>query len=243
MKNSSVLLSISLLCASLTIFGTSVFIFASSNIEGVVEEDYEEAVEVSNDEFTLRNSIQFGDDSETVIKKETLEFESESKQKLELMGNEFRDSYIDTKEGTIAGIDGGSARYYFLDDSLVEMSYTFQNFDEKADMEASYSTLYDGLVRKYGKPLNNKNETIHAITTASLENAIALTSAFNGDYTDYDEWVVDCGDYKVKIDIIEFTMGDSYYHINLGYRKFTDEDIDRFLEEKQRQQDIVDQDL
>lgn len=153
---------------------------------------------------------------------------------------------METNNGTIAGIDNGKARYYFsLDDHLTEMDYAFHYFETKDDMEAGYSTLYDGLVRKYGEPLNNKNGTINPIITVGFEKAITKTeiAVFDGEYTDYDEWIVDCGDYKVKIDIIGFSGFSTEYYINLGYRMFTDEDVNEYIEEKQKQQDIVDQDL
>lgn len=48
-------------------------------------------------------------------------------------------------------------------------------------------------------------------------------------FDNYSEWIIDCGEYKVKIDNIEFCMGKSYseaesYH-NISYFYFTDADV------------------
>jgi len=194
------------------------------------------------EDFTLRSGIKFGDTLEEVLDKEkTLTCESKS-----ATGGVFN--------GKIAGYSGAKCIFSFDDDGkLIDMGY---NFDynictSRDEMNSVYKKLYDSLKRQYGNPLGNTGDTLYLITGSAIEKAaliVAMVSSFDGysaDYIDYDEWVVDCDDYHVKIDIVSFyTRGDKYsYYVSLSYQCFTDEDYDAAVREKEGERQEVDDDL
>jgi len=200
------------------------------------------------DSFTLRNDIKFGDSYETVKNKETLPF------------GEDDDSVLDdgtrqvfTEEGTVAGIDDCTIMFRFSpDDRLNEMKYSYSFIKSKDTIEYDYKTIYDGLKRKYGDPLNYRNGNVSLITTNAIDGAIGLVALFNAmdiaaDYLDYNEWIVELEDgNNVKIDIISFYTGgisDRSYNLNVGYKLFTDKDMEQAIADKQASTAAVDDDL
>ena len=70
---------------------------------------------------------------------------------------------------------------------------------------------------------------------------------YSADYTDYDEWIVDCDDYHVKIDMTSYYLRDKSYNytytVSLSYHYYTDEDYDAAVREKQGERQEVDDDL
>ena len=196
---------------------------------------------LADSDFTLRSGIMFGDTMEDILKKET---------KLERTGedsNEFK--------GTVAGYSDVTCTFAFDDDEkLKSMEYGFSNACTSRDtMNDVYKKLYDSLYRQYGKPLGNTGGSCHLITGPAITSMslwVYLVGALpdnDGDYSDYDEWVLDVEDYHVKIDIISYYYRNSdydySYFVNLSYLKYTDEDYDNAVDEKRNEQSEVDSDL
>ena len=66
-------------------------------------------------------------------------------------------------------------------------------------------------------------------------------------FRDYDEWIVDCGSYKVKIDLVCYYLRDNNYDYtysnNVSYHYYTDADYLNALLEKINENAAVDNDL
>lgn len=196
------------------------------------------------DEFTLHSGIVFGDTLETVKEKEAgkMTIQDGSKDKTNKVWF----------NGTIAGMEG-HVRYDFDEDTgkLIEMLYTFNGMPKSDECDDAYKTLKDGLLRKYGSPLGNTGGTIHIITGQGFEYAAMLINLYestnigSGDIRDYDEWIVECDGYYVKIDLVSFYIkaSDTDYKINLSYHYFTDKDRENAVQEKKNKENSVDDDL
>jgi hypothetical protein len=193
------------------------------------------------EDFTLRSGIKFGDTLEEVLDKEkTLTREGED-------GGTFK--------GKIAGYSDAKCIFSFDDDGkLIDMRYTFKrNISSRDEMNSVYQKLYDGLKRQYGNPLGNTGGTTHLITGSAIAvmtaivGMISYLNGYSGDYADYDEWVIGCDDYHVKIDIISFyTKSKDYtyvYYVELSYHCFTDEEYAAAVREKEGEIQEVDDDL
>ena len=195
----------------------------------------------SEDEgFTLRSGIEFGDTMDDIIAKET---------------TLTRSGESDTFIGTIAGYDDADCSFSFDDDGkLVSMEYSFNDsFSTRDSGDSMYETLYDSLKRKYDDPIGYSGGSCYLIIGPALSSmaiwvyGLGTLDGYKADYIDYDEWVVDAGDYNVKIDLAYYYLRDSdyeyEYYLELSYLKFTDEEYDEAINEKQAEQEAVDNDL
>lgn len=200
------------------------------------------------DSFSLRNGIMFGDSYETVKSKETMPF------------NEADDSVLDsgirqvfTGKGKVAGLDDGQIMFRFTpDNKLYEMKYDYTFISSKETIEYDYETIYNGLVRKYGEPLNYSDGNISLITTIAIDGALGVVGMFNSinaaaDYIDYDEWIVELGDgNNIKIEIISYYTGsidNRKYSLNVGYKMFTDEEMEQAISDKKASTASIDDEL
>lgn len=191
------------------------------------------------DEFTLRNGILFGDTMDDILTKETtLTRKSDT-------SNWF--------EGKIAGYSNSECGFYFDDsEKLVSMDYEF-SCSSRDNTNEVYKKLYQSLVRQYGKAEGNTGGSCELITGPALTNmAIAVyllaeSDGWGGDYIDYDEWIIDTDNYHVKIDLVSYYYHNSDYDytymVELSYHKYTDDDLQTVIEEKQTEQNEVDDDL
>ncbi len=195
------------------------------------------------EEFQLRNGIHFGDDLETVKSKETLPIRNSSK-------DDTNDVWFD---GKIAGIEG-SVRYTFDEENkgLIDMQYSFDSNSNKDFIDSGYSTLYNSLVRKYGKPLGNTGGNFDMITGSAFDSCVQTIALYmylsgTGDLRDYDEWIVECDGYNVKIDLISYYRRskdyDYYYQNVMSYHYFTDQDRLDAINKKMEENAAVDNDL
>ena len=195
-----------------------------------------------NEDFQLRNGIVFGDTMDIVKQKETLpEINYENESELQY-------------EGTIAGIDG-SVEYYFDEENgkLTDMLYSFSAYSSRDFMNSDYSKLKESLLRKYGTPLGNIGGDLYLITGKAPDEFGAFVGTYifffngDGDYVDYDEWIVNCNGYNVKIDLISAYARDKsynyHYEINLSYHYYTDADYMDEVQKIQEENAAVDNDL
>lgn len=193
----------------------------------------------AEDGFVLRNGIVFGDTIDDIVEKETVLKRTND--------NSFKFT------GRIAGFDDSECEFYFDDEGKLEsMLYSFDCYS-KDTTTSDYKTLYDSLVRKYGKPKGNRGGSCELITGPAIDRMafwVYLFGEFDGcsaDYYDYDEWVVDCTDYHVKIDLTSYYYRNKEYEytysINLSYHKYTDEEFQEAVNQKKNERDEVDNDL
>ena len=102
-----------------------------------------------------------------------------------------------------------------------------------------------------GRGLGNTGGTLHSFTGSAIDTMISALvvgpySGFKVDYVDYDEWVVDCDGYHVKIDMVSYYMIAEYvksYKVALSYHYFTNEEFIAKVQEKEAERQEVDGDL
>lgn len=115
--------------------------------------------------------------------------------------------------------------------------------------DSIYSKMKKALSEKYGTPLGYTNGDFYIITTTAVTGAAVFAGTYKlvgkyGDLRDYDEW-----DYEyqngqhVKIDLIQFYTGATYnslqYRVWIGYKHFTDEELNAAKQEKEEQNAAV----
>lgn len=195
------------------------------------------------EDFQLRNGILFGDTLEIIKQKETLPFKSITDDNLKAwFGN-----------GKISGIDG-QVRFDFDEETgkMKEMLYAFDTTDNKEFVDSDYEKLKNGLLRKYGTPLGNTGGKINLITGEAFDYAALLIYLYqyikgDGDFRDYEEWIVKCDGYNVKIDLVSYYYRDKDYNYTyqnlISYHYYTDEDALNAIQQKQEENDTVDSDL
>lgn len=196
------------------------------------------------EDFTLRSGIKFGDTLEDILAKEkTLTRDSDD------------DDYEGKKsyrfEGKIAGYSDADCKFSFDDDGkLIDMEYLFDS-DTRDEMSDVYKKLYDSLKRQYGTPLGNTGGSLYSFTGSTFDSLFAALvvgqySGWKVDYVDYDEWVVDCDGYHVKIDMVSYYTIAEYlksYKVVLSYHYFTNEEFIAKVQEKEAERQEVDGDL
>lgn len=198
----------------------------------------------AEDTYTLRNGVQFGDTVEQVRAKETLAWDED----------DCNDTHLGTVDGTVAGISGVHIKYFFDEDGkLVEVRWELPERSYADSSDSDYSTLYKAFAQKYGSPLGYTDGDGYIITGRAL-NYIALMyvvydmSGMYGELRDYDEWVWDFGQGEhVKIEIAQGCWGKSIleadYHIYVGYKYFTDADLQEAMDEKRQENEAVMNDI
>ena len=200
-------------------------------------------------DFILRNGIMFGDSRNTIYSKETFTFQEF------LQDDDEYGGYLHwTNEGEVSGYDGTKIRFSFdKNDELKEMEYYFDGIVMESYAENRYDTIYDGLVRKYGEPLEYTGE-LYPITTkvygaANLLISLSKIIEGKGNFEEYAEWVIEVNDeYSVKIDLLNYytynaTNKQMEYEMRLAYRAFNSDDIISVAEAEVQNQMSVDEDL
>lgn len=199
-----------------------------------------QVIPASAEAFTLRNGILFGDTMEEILEKESS------------LVRDSDDSNWFT--GKVAGRDNTKVGFAFDDDEKLEsMVYGFQDFSSKDSMNEHYQTLYQSLVRQYGKPIGNTGGRVELISGPAFER-MALIVYFLGEldgcsgaYNDYDEWTLDTDGGHVKIDLISYyfrnAQYDYTYYVDLSYYFYTDEDYENAMNEKIAETSEIDNDL
>lgn len=195
-----------------------------------------------SDDFPLRSGIRFGDTIDVIAEKETT------------LTRKSEDSA--TFVGTIAGYSDASCSFTFNDDgALVGMEYSFDTSvcPSRDIMNEVYKTLYQSLLRKYGRAIGNTGGNCELITGPALVSMslvvylLGSVDGYDADYTNYDEWIVDTNRYHVKIDLVSFYYRDAdyiyHYFVNLSYLRYTDEEYQNALQQKKEEREAVDNDL
>lgn len=157
-----------------------------------------------SEQVEFRNGIMFGDDMDTVTEKEDGDVLSAKNNK------NIEDPNLLQKNGVrFAGMDGCIARYLFDDNKLNQVCYyyLFKNPDELE----YYNVVADALTAKYGEPLNNIHGTTCNISGYAFREfkdyAARMGAGYSAEWAGYQEWIVDEGDYKVKIDLVMGVSG------------------------------------
>lgn len=198
----------------------------------------------AEDTYTLRNGVQFGDTMEQVKAKETLPWDEDN-------CNETR---LWTESGTVAGISGVDVVYFFDENGkLEEVKWELPDRSYGDSSDSDYSTLYKAFAQKYGSPLGYTGGDCYIITGRALEGAATLYLLYDmldmyGTMRDYDEWDYTIGNGEhVKIEIAQFRYGESIldadYHIYVGYKYFTDADLQEAMDEKRQENQAVMNDI
>ena len=191
------------------------------------------------EDFTIRNGISFGDTISEVREKETLTIKEAD--------DEFPFT-LTTVEGTVAGIEDSEIEYSFDEEKkLNEVVYNFDTVYSRESADANYAAITDGLIRKYGSPLDGSFAIVGSIVE-SIAFQVAFTQLMGdrADLINSEEWVVDFGDYYVKIDHMNYYYtysGEMYYRQALCYKYFTDEDLTEVSNEIAEERAAVDSDL
>lgn len=172
-------------------------------------------------DFPLRDGIRFGDTLDDINRKITLTLEDGSKGKTNKVWY----------TGDIAGIHG-EARFDFDESTgeLTDMLYTFETKEQLPPTQSEYNLLREGLIRKYGEPLNNPDGKRHEVTGTAFEHAETLIRLWTqmlsggGEILNYEEWIVEADGYSVKIDLVCYhyrNSGDTLYYSNdISYHCF-----------------------
>lgn len=192
------------------------------------------------DSFSLRGGIEFGDTVEEVKEKETAAFAEEGS------------DYLKTGSITLATIEDANIKYYFSDEGLLtDILYDFRSTKSKDTASDNFSTLYDGLTRKYGKPINTDSDSMYiiigkAFETAAESVAVRLWLDGSADILSHSEWVKDYKKFNVKIDLVEYyieTQNALSYCYKISYKYFTDADLKAAKEEQAQRLAEIDNDL
>lgn len=198
----------------------------------------------AEDDFTLRNGVQFGDTMDQVRAKETLGWDT----------TQCTDTTLWTMKGTVAGIGDVQIAYFFDENGkLTEVKWELPSRDYADSSDLDYEKLYKAFVQKYGSTLGYTGGDCYIITGKALEGAATMYLLYDmfdmyGDMRDYAEWDHEFGeDDHVKIEIAQFVCGESYleaqYFIFVGYKYFTDADLQNAMNEKQEENQAVMDDI
>lgn len=192
------------------------------------------------DNFSLRGGIEFGDTVEEVKEKETAAFTEEES------------NCLKTESITLATIEDANIEYYFNDEGLLtDILYDFRSTKSKDTASVNYSTLYDGLTRKYGKPINTDSDSMYIIVGKAYETAAGVVAVNlwlndSADILSHSEWVKEYKKFKVKIDLVEYyleTQNALSYCYKISYKYFTDADLKAAKEEHAQRLAEIDNDL
>lgn len=193
----------------------------------------------AEDEFILRNGIRFGDTKENVRAKETIAIAEEKEDANEIW----------TIEGIVAGIEKVKIVYIFDEkDKLIEVRWQLPEKTNSDSSDNDYFKLKKAMTEKYGIPLGNTSGDCYIITTTALSGAagwVSLCAMIGvGDIANYDEWNYEYqNNQHVKIDLVQFYSGANYssrqYDIWVGYKHFTDEELNTAKQEKEEENAAV----
>ncbi len=190
-------------------------------------------VSAGSEPFELRNGIVFGDSLGTVKQKENFPIEQNQEEKTNAVWF----------QGRMDNGHNAEIRYDFDENTgmLTDLLYAYEYSADINAIKSEYSMLVLDLIGKYGLPLDFSDGSVSIITGAAFEQAgfliyIFTSSAGTGELLDYDEWIVPCDGYYVKIDLVSCAYGNGNaaecrYQNLASYHYFTDADYQSALHE------------
>ena len=212
----------------------------------------DELISSEVNEFSLRNGIQFGDSIKTVKSKESIPLTGNSGVLSSGMLKGCR--YIWSAEDKISGFDGSAVGFFFDNDQLIDMDYSFEATTD-SDLHASrLEAIISGLARKYGTPLPILEDgKCLKICSNVFSYASTMIALYKESELGTWEWIVKVNDdYYVKIDLVSLSyyvtsIAGTKYDMRVGYRMFTLNDWNEAISENDEtqeiSQEIVDNDL
>ena len=175
--------------------------------------------EDTSKDFQLRYDILFTDSKETVKKK--------------LITSVGEDGFSESSSGdrvsvyglTMSGIPGCFVSFDFSsNDELNDYSITYKlsEWVSKSSVTAEYDTINEGLIRKYGNPLDEYSDS-YPIEGSAVYYARTAEKVYG-----HNKWVINCGKYFVKIDhvLCSSMIGQEGFDHVLSYHYFTQNEVD-----------------
>lgn len=170
----------------------------------------------------------FGDSRQAVKEKEVFSL-SET-----LSGNNL------AGKANVAGYEDADLSFYFDDSNcLKEMLYDFKCFHSKDESDRRYETIYKSLVQKYGEPVQLDGNVLElytkAFTVAISKLNVAKYTCRASDFGEFAQWLIPDGDDYVIIDLVSlyWVSDKSYFDLNLGYGRITEDGLDSAKEKVQ----------
>lgn len=223
-------------------------------------------VAFADDTFTLRDGIEFGDTLDTVeSKNKTLKKVTTCKQynyirtaninSVDWLEQAFK-KYPDNGvwfNGKILGWADMDCGFFFRDDALIGMNYSFPFTKYGSDSAvACYRDIRDSLIKKYGEPLDISDGYTFVLTGPAFErmNRVKYLSAWEVtsevETIDTKEWYIEKESYNVKIDLVIYTYSRNKSYdifIDLSYQKFTPEEYEKALQKNRAKANALDDEL
>lgn len=201
------------------------------------------------EDFTFRNRITFKNTIAQVTEKENKQLGTHKllRIKFDIESNtspKFQDYCyaIYSESGVIVEIPESYIGYKFNSQEILrEATYSFKTYDTSQHDIAlkDFEHIEQAIMTKYGDPINQSVVSkMYPVRSYSLNYdidyySLDLNQPANNRYFDFSERIIDCQEYKVKIDhYIILTQYDVYVH-RLCYSYFTDEDLLAVLESEQ----------
>lgn len=182
------------------------------------------------EDFSLRNGIKFGDSIDDVLNKETVSIDKIDR----------KIGIVNTVRGSISNISGTYVQYMFDDGKLNQMNYRYPSGGELL-ASMSYELINNGLIEKYGQPLNDRQkETV--VQRGLLLNASFIVVFSNGYIQSSDEWFIKKNGYGVKIEHVSYYDGKEFQH-DLSYAIVSDDELKKLEEEKKENKDKLNSQL
>ena len=190
--------------------------------------------------YSLHSGVLFGYSIDDVIK-------AESSKGFEAIENQYEEYKFGLSVGPtiVAGIEGSWIDYYFYEEKLFQMKYSFLRHNDDMDMlNADYNSISESLTKKYGEtPYNSKSSQKSKLPSVyhDVENS---ADGYDGAMipVQYEEWVIPTDNNELILihhySAISSVGNQSKYHI-LNYVCFDAETSSRYI----NQQDSLNNDL
>ena len=198
---------------------------------------------IAEEQFSIRNNVQFGDSVETVKEKDEIMKNKEASE-FNVAGYIYYPAHLVEHNTELAGLE--SSLYYCFDDTglkeivyvILKDKYSLKNVTPD-QFKAVYAVLKESLTEKYGQPLDKNDIRATVLLGNYMErNAhptekgtyAATGMSFSYREVGFDSWLLEYDDYFVKIDLnyIDNSNKDRY-HIILGYCKFSKDEYETIL--------------
>ena len=192
-----------------------------------------------NEKFTLRNGIHFLDSIEKVVELETIPLEKYHWDS-EVYGGS---CYHGT--GKIVNVDNSNVDFYFdKEGKLKEMRYNLLagikngplGFAKYDDARSVYDTILETLTGKYGDPLQFDAGKVSIYAAGETRKTATQDGIITNKPKETTEWLVDEGDYCVKIELYLCASEDVFnrtntYRVFVGYAYISQDKMDELYQQ------------